>query len=196
MYRIHTLLTLQTLPSVALLEQTVLLTFNGLKCWLRLLALQTSHLVVLLEQIRWLRLNDLTSLLVLLTLQTLRLAALLEQTGLLTINGLTSSRTLLTWITWTLTCSTLLATFCWCKCDPLTLAKIDWPTLDNCGKSRSFNEKEIVVSMFCVVISLYDLLLLVEEILIWLHGGVIANVIDLASLTLPCLMRCSKSLYN
>ena len=57
----QTLLTLQTIRSVALLEQTVLLTFNGSTSWLTLLVLQTLRLVALLEKTRLLRFNILMS---------------------------------------------------------------------------------------------------------------------------------------
>ena len=124
------------------------------------------------------------SWLTLLTLQTLRLVALLEQTGLLLQTGLK----------WTLTTFTLLAGLRWYKRDSLTLDKIGGQTLDNGRKSGSFNEKEILDWTFCLVISLYDVLLLVEERLIWLYHEDIVNDIGLASLTLSCLMRWSKSL--
>ena len=123
------------------------------------------------------------SWLTLLTL-TLRLVALLEQTGLLPQTGLK----------WTLTTFTLLAGLHWYKRDSLTLDKIGGQTLDNIRKSGSFNEKEILDWTFCLVISLYDVLLLVEERLIWLYHEDIVNDIDLASLTLPYWMRWSKSL--
>ena len=44
------LLTLQTLPPVALLKQTVLLTFNGLMSRLTLLVLQKLRLLALFEK--------------------------------------------------------------------------------------------------------------------------------------------------
>ena len=123
------------------------------------------------------------SWLTLLTL-TLRLVALLEQTGLLPQTGLK----------WTLTTFTLLAGLHWYKRDSLTLDKIGGQTLDNGRKSGSFNEKEILDWTFCLVMSLYDVLLLVEERLIWLYHEDIVNDIDLTCLTLPCLMRWSKFL--
>ena len=123
-----TLMALQTLLLVALLEHRVLLRFNGLVNWLTLLTLQTLRLVALLEQTGLLTFNSLISWLTLLALQTLRLVALLEQKCLLMFNGLTSSLTGLRWY----------------KRDWLTLDKISWQRLDNGGKSCSFNEKEIL----------------------------------------------------
>ena len=90
---------------------------------------------------------------------------------------------------WTLATFTLLAGLCWYKCDSLTLDKIGWKRLDNGGKLSSFNEKEMLDWTFCLVISLYDVLLSVEERLIWLYHEDIVNDVDLASLTLPCSMR-------
>ena len=84
------LLTLQTLCSVALLEQTDLRTWNGLTSWLTLLVLQTLRFVVLLDKTGLLRFHGLMSWLVLLALQILRLVVLLEKTGLLRFNGLMS----------------------------------------------------------------------------------------------------------
>ena len=55
------LLTLQTLRTVALLEQTVLLTFNGLMSLLTLLALQTLCLLALLEHRGLLTFNGLVN---------------------------------------------------------------------------------------------------------------------------------------
>ena len=59
---------------------------------------------------------------------------------------------------------TLLTGLSWYKhvTDSLTLDKIGWQTLDNNGKLCSFNEKEIAVWSFYLVISLYDVLLLLE----------------------------------
>ena len=94
----------------------------------------------------------------------------------------------------TLATFTLLAGLRWYKHNSLTLDKIGWQTLDNSGTLCSFNEKEILNWTFCLVISLYDVLLLVEERLIWLYHEDIVNDIDLVSLTLPCLIRWNKSL--
>ena len=73
---------------------------------------------------------------------------------------------------------TLLAGLRWYKRDSLTLYKIGWQTLDNGRTSCSFNEKGIADWTFCLVISLYEVLLLVEERLIWLHHEGIVNDID------------------
>ena len=116
--------------------------------------------------------------------------------SLLIFNDLISSLTLLaeTKLTWTLPSFTLLVDLRWCKHDSLTLDKTGWQTLDNNGKLCSFNEKEIVDWTFCLVVSLYDVLLLVEEILICMYRELIVNVIDLARSILPWSMRWSKSL--
>ena len=160
-------LALLALRLVALLERSGLLTFYGLISWLTLLVLQILHSI-----------------------------ALLEQTGLLNFNDLASSLTLLaeTGLTWTLTSFTLLAGLHWYKPDSLKLNKTAWLTLENVGKLCSFNKKEIVDWTFCLVILLYDVVLLVEERLIWLHREFIVNVIVFASLTLRCSMSWSKSL--
>ena len=99
-------------------------------------------------------------------------------------------------LTWTLTTFTLLADLQWYKHDSITLGKIGWQKLNNGGRSCSFNKKEIVDWTFCLAVSVYDVLLLVEERLKSLYHEVIANVIDLASLTLPCSMRWSKPILN
>ena len=130
-----------------------------------------------------------------LALQTLRLVAV-PGTGLLIFNDFMSLLTLLVLagFAWTLTCFTLLAALHWNKHDPLTSDLKGWQTLDNGGKLCSFNKKETVVWTFYLVISLYDVLLFNEERLIWLCCEVTVNVINLTSLTLSFLMRCSKSL--
>ena len=106
------------------------------------------------------------SWLTLLALQALRLIALLKKTSLLIFNDLASSLTLLTYsgLTRTLTCFTLVTRLLWYKhvADPLKLDKIDWETLENSGKLSLFNEKQILGWTCCQVISLYDVLLLVE----------------------------------
>ena len=91
-------------------------------------------------------------------------------------------------LTWRLTSFTLLADLHWYKHDSITLGKIGWQKLNNGGRSCSFNKKEIVDWTFSLAVSVHDVLLLVEERLKWLYHEVIANVIDLASLTLPCSM--------
>ena len=85
-----TLLALSTILSVTLLEQTGLLTTDGLTSWQTLLTLQTIRSVALLEQTVLLTFNGSTSWLTLLVLQTLRLVALLEKTRLLRFNILMS----------------------------------------------------------------------------------------------------------
>ena len=68
---------------------------------------------------------------------------------------------------------TLLAGFRWYKHDSLTLDKIGWQALDKGDKSCSFNKKkEIIDGTFCLLISLYGVLLLVEEIMIvsWIYS--------------------------
>ena len=62
---------------------------TSLLSWLTLLALQTLCLVALLEKKGLLSFNGLVDWLTLLVLETLHLAPLLEKTGLLTFNGLT-----------------------------------------------------------------------------------------------------------
>ena len=188
------LLALQTLRLAALLEQRGLLTFNGLANWLTLLALQTLHLVALLERRGLLTFNGLMSWLTLLALQTLRLNVLLEQTGLLTFNGLTWSLTSVNEVYMDTNKFRITSRLNLIKTWLLTLDKICWQALDKAGKLCSFNEKEIEDWTFYLVISLYDMLLLVEERLIWLYCEAVVNIIDLVSLALPCSMMCSKSL--
>ena len=81
-------LTLRKLQT--LLERTGLLTLDGLTSWLTLLTLQTLGQVVLEQTF-----NGLMSLLTLLVLQTLRLVTLLEHRGLLTFDSLVNWLTLL-----------------------------------------------------------------------------------------------------
>ena len=66
-------------------------------------------------------------------------------------------------LTWTLTSFTLLADLHWYKHDSITLGKIGWQKLNNGGRSCSFNKKEIVDWTFCLAVSVYDVLLLVEQ---------------------------------
>lgn len=85
-------------------------------------------------------------------------------TGLLIFNDFMSLLTLLVLagFAWTLTCFTFFAVLHWNKHDPLTSEQKGWQTLDNGGKLCSFNKKETVIWTFYLVISLYDVLLLLE----------------------------------
>ena len=134
----------------------------------------------------------------------LRSVLLLGKTGLLSINRLMSWLRLLGVTVITFDCTTGTDRFtkvkCFGKFTNTTSVKgtyIDTNIFHITNRFtltqtcyRSINVRK---NLF-LVISLYDVLLLVEEKLIRLWCGVKVKVISLASLTFPCSMRCNKPL--